>query len=197
MHPVIVPRLGSVRCVRTLVRSLLVLVFLARAVSADVGAGLVAQATRYDDRPNRNIGAAVELSLDRARWQYLAELAIAGASFGPDFADGVAGTMYRGGVGVRHIARRFSVQDRLDFELGFEALVALQDIEWSSGERDVRPELDAGFSWNFVFFRKIAYRTSIRAFFTPSPSSTIACRGSCPKRDEITSGYMIVTGLVW
>ena len=178
-------------------RSLLVVMLLAGSASADIGVGLVAQATRYDDQPNRNIGANVELSLDRGRWQYLVEGTIAGVSFGDDFTDGIAGRMYRGGAGIRHIARRFSVQDKLDFELGFEAIVALQDIEWQNGERDVRPELDAGFSWNFVYFRTIAFRTSIRAFFTPSPTSVMACRGSCPKHDEITSGYMVVTGLSW
>jgi len=178
-------------------RSLLVLVLLAGVASADVGVGLVAQATRYDDQPNHNIGAAVELAIDRRTWQYLVELSIAGVSFGGDFGDGIAGTMYRGGVGVRHIARRFSVQDRLVFELGFEAIAALQDIEWSSGERDLRPELDAGFSWNFVVARGLAFRTSVRTFFTASPTSTMACRGRCPRRDEIASGYMVVTGVVW
>lgn len=177
-------------------RALVVIALLAGSASADVGVGLVAQATRYDDQPNRNIGASVELSIDRGRWQYLVEGAVAGVSFGDTFADGIAGTMYRAGVGVRYLARRFSV-NKLDFELGFEAILAGQNIEWRNGERDVRPELDAGFSWNFVYRRTIGFRTSIRAFFTPSPANVMTCRGSCPKHDEITSGYMLVTGLAW
>lgn len=178
-------------------RSLLVLALLARVASADIGVGLAAQATRYDDRPNRNVGAAVELSLDRGRWQYLVEASILGVSFGDDWADGLAGTMYRGGAGVRYIARQFTVQDRVGFDLGFEAIAAVQDIEWQDGERDVRPELDAGFTWNIVYGRALTFRTSVRAFFTPSPTSVLACRGRCPEQDKITSGYMVVTGVVW
>ena len=161
----------------------------------DLGAGLFAQATRYANQPNSNVGAAVELTIDLDRWQYFAELAMASVRLGEN-ADQFAGTMYRAGIGVRHIARRFSMP-RLDFELGFEALAVIQDIDWKTGEGEARPEFDVGFSWNFVFFRKVGFRTSVRAFFTPAPASEAACRGPCMTTEEITSGYMIVTGLVW
>jgi hypothetical protein len=184
------------------VRSLLVLVLLAGSASADVGAGLFAQATRYDGQANHNVGAAVELSIDRAKWQYLIELSVAGVALGDgSFFDNIAGTMYRGGAGVRYLARRFTVKDAMSLELGFEAIAAMQDVEWRSGERDVRPELDVGFTWNIhygPYGKAIVFRTSVRAFFTSSPTATIACRGPCPtSRDAITSGYGIVTGLSW
>ena len=183
-------------------RPLLVLVLLAGSAHADVGAGLFAQATRYDGQPNHNVGAAVELSIDRAKWQYLIELSIAGVAIGgEDFFDDLAGTMYRGGAGVRYLARRFTVEDAVTFELGFEGIAAMQDVEWRSGERDVRPELDVGFTWNIhygPYGKSIVFRTSVRAFFTTSPKATMACRGPCPtSRDAITSGYGIVTGLSW
>lgn len=181
---------------------LLLLVLLAGTARADVGAGLFAQATRYDGQPNHNVGASVELSIDRARWQYLIELAVAGVAIGDgDFFADLAGTMYRGGAGVRYLARQFTFEDAVTFELGFEAIAALQDIEWRSGERDVRPELDVGFTWNFhygAYGKSVVFRTSIRAFFTTSPTAAIACRGPCPtSRDALTSGYGIVTGLAW
>ena len=191
-------RLAWRPCVRTDVRSLLVLVMLAGSASADVGVGLMAQATRYDGQPNGNVGAAFEVSLDRGRMQYLTELSIAGVSFGDDFFDGLAGTMYRGGVGVRYLAREFTVRDAVGFTLGFEGIAAMQDIEWRNGDRDVRPELDVGFAWNINYGRKLTWRTSVRAFFTSSPTSAMACRGSCPpSTDAITSGYMVVTGATW
>jgi hypothetical protein len=182
-------------------RTLLIAMLLTGHASADVGVGLFAQATRYADQPNGNIGAAAELSIDRGRFQYLAELAIAGVSFGDgSWADGLAGTMYRGAVGVRYRARRFSLPV-LDIDLGFEAIAAMQDIEWSDRDamtaRTVRPELDLGWAWNFVYDHKIGFRTSLRAFFVPSPTQPIACRGTCPTNDAITSGFMVVTGVTW
>jgi hypothetical protein len=60
----------------------------------------------------------------------LTGLAIAGVSFGHgSWADGLAGTMLRRGVGVRYAARRFSLPE-IDFDLGFEAIGAMQ------GDRD-------------------------------------------------------------
>ena len=171
------------------------LLVMAAPASADVGVGFFGQATRYADQPNRNLGAAAELSLDRGRTEYFTELSIAAVSFGRDFMDGVSGTQYRGGVGVRHIARRIS-KSHLDVDLAFEGIVALQDIEWSDGSREVRPELDAGFQWRFTW-RDKSMRISLRAFFTPSPTSTLACRGPCTSDDAITSGYMTVMGFGW
>ncbi len=177
-------------------RALVVLVALSGTASADVAVDFLGQATRYGGQPNRNFGASVELSLDRARWQYFTELGMAGVSFGPDFADGYAGTMVRAGVGARYVARRFAIA-RMSFDLGFEAVAALQDIEWENGERDTRPELGAGFSWTFVFPNRIGVRTSVRAFVTPAPTSELACRGPCPTTDDLTSGYMLLTGVAW
>ena len=186
--------------VRTAVRVLLVVVSLATTAPAhaEVGVGFFAQATRYADQPNRNFGVALELAGrpdTGAEWQYFAEVAIAAVSFGSDFTDGVAGTMVRGGLGLRYRARRFSIAD-VDFDLGFEGVAAVQDIEWSRGGRDVRPELAAGFAWSFTA-RAITFRTSVRAFFTSAPTSPLACRGPCMTDDAIASGYMLVTGFAW
>ena len=180
-------------------RSLVVLVLLAGAASADVGVGLFGQATRYDAQPMASGGLSFEVSLDRGRWQYLTELSIAAVSLGDaDFPDNIVGTQYRGGAGVRYLARKFSIADAVAFELGFEGIVAMQDIEWRNGDRDVRPELDIGFAWNIHYGETVTSRWSVRAFFAPAPASAMACRGSCPATaDAITSGYMLVMGLTW
>lgn len=191
-------RLPLRRRVRTYVRSLLVLVMLAGSASADVGFGLFGQATRYDGQPLGTGGLTFEASLDRGRWQYLTEVSIAAVNIGDDsFPENIVGTQYRGGVGVRYLARKFMVENAVGFELGFEGIVAAQDIEWSNGDRDVRPELDVGFAWNIHYGDTVTSRWSVRAFFAPAPTSTMACRGSCPPTDAITSGYMLVMGLTW
>lgn len=161
---------------------------------ADIAVNFLAQGIHYGDQAERNMGASVELSIDRDQWQYFTELGIAAASFGGDFVMGTTGTMFRGGLGMRYRARRYAVA-RMNFDLGFEAVAAMQDIEWGDGERDVRPELAGGFAWTFDF-RKVAFRTSVRVFMTPTPKSDAACRGMCT-HDEISSGFMLLTGLAW
>jgi hypothetical protein len=177
-------------------RSLLVVVLLARAASADVGVGLFGQTSRYGEQPNRNVGIGAQLSIDRGRLEYLAEAALSSVSFGDDFIDGVEGTMFRGGAGVRYIARRWKLP-RFDFDLGFEAIAALQDIELGDGDRIVRPEFDAGFAWHFVWEHRRGGLLAVRAFFVPSPTEAVACRGPCPTNDTVTSGYMIFAAATW
>jgi len=162
------------------------------------GVSFVAQAARYADQPNRNMGVGIEFSVDYKRWQYLFEGTVAGVSFGKDFGDGLEGTMYRGGLGVRYIARKFHVRN-FDTELGFELIAAVQNIEWEDDDNDVRPELGLGFSWNFIFFETIGFRTSLRVAWTRTPGvGTMTCPGSMACGDDrITAGFMLVTGLTW
>src|SRR6185436_2356316 len=167
-------------------RPLLVLIALAGPARADIAVDFMAQGTRSVNQPARTLGASVELSIDRPQWQYFTELGIGAVSFGDEYIEGATGTMFRGGIGMRYLARRFSIA-RMDWDLGFEAVAAMQEIEWGDGNREWRPELSGGFAWSFGFFQKIAFRTSMRVFFAPTPTSEVVCRGPCPSQ-EIKSG---------
>jgi hypothetical protein len=167
-----------------------------------LGGGLFAAATRYADQPTNYVGGAVEVTIAYGDWQVFGEGAIAAVRLGEDKER--AGTLYRGALGVRYIARRFVMRDpavlwrkRLEMQLGFEVLAGGQDIDWKNAASESRPELDVGVVWNFVFFDKIASRTSLRVFMTPAPTSEAACRGPCPESDRLTSGFMVLTGVVW
>lgn len=179
------------RCITAVIALLLG----AGTATAGVGAGFIAQATRYGDQPNRNLGATLELSLDRGAWQHFTELGVLAFSLGDDVIDGHAGTLWRGGLGTRFLAHRVRMP-RMDLVQGFEVLAAVQYVELATGSATTRPELAAGWVWSFEH-AKIAYRTSIRAFVVPAPSRMVTCRGECEGHGVSTSGFMVVTGLAW
>jgi hypothetical protein len=178
-----------------LATALVALLLGAGTASAGVGVGFIAQATRYGDQPNRNLGATLELSLDRGAWQHFTELGVLAFSLGNEVIDGHAGTLWRGGLGTRFLAHRVRMP-RMDLVQGFEVLATAQHLQFPSGTGTTRPELAAGWMWSFAHAR-IAFRTSVRVFMVPSPSRTVSCRGACPGHDVATSGFMVVTGLAW
>lgn len=163
--------------------------------SAGVGAGFVVQATRYGDQPNRNLGATLELSLDRGRWQPFTELGVLAFTLGNDAVDGRVGTLWRAGAGTRYTAREVRLS-RATFALGFEALISMQHLRFTTGDALTRPELAVGPAWTFET-PLLTFRTSLRVFAVPSPGRAVACRGVCTGTDEPTSGFMVVTGVAW
>ena len=178
-----------------LATTLVALLLGAGTASAGVGVGFIAQATRYGDQPNRNLGATVELSLDRGAWQHFTELGVLAFSLGDEIIDGHAGTLWRGGLGTRFLAHRVRLPS-IDFVQGFEVLAAAQHLQFTSSSGITRPELAAGWAW-IPGNSRIAFRTSVRVFVVPSPSRTVSCRGACPGHDVATTGFMVVTGLAW
>ena len=177
-------------------RLLLVLLLTASIASADVGVSIVSHASNYANQPNQTIGIGTELSIDRRHFQLLGEAAVEAVSYGEDFFSGIEGPMLRAGVGIRYFAKRFDVAKFVS-DLGFEGIVALQDLELGGGDRDIRPELDLGFAWTFGMENKAAFRVSLRVTIAPSPSHAMACNGPCPTDDAVTTGSMLVMGMTW
>lgn len=141
-----------------------------RTVSA--GVSMPYHTTRIDGRAESGVGPAVELALGRYRWQYLVEGSLATSGVDTPTMTAPAarsrGSLARGAVGARWLARQFRPASSGAFELCLLSMLGVQ--HFSFDERQLtRPELALGVDMQVRALRRrrLTVRFDARVLYTP------------------------------
>jgi hypothetical protein len=135
-------------------------------------------------------GPNLELAIGRPRWQYFAEGGVARVKLGP-VGDRTPGFKWRGGVGVRWLARSFELGDRGSIDMQLEAFTGVSRFQFEDLPRFTRPDLGFGVGYQVRGFfgderrKQAGLRVTMRVYFAPTSDvleeiKMIACRGTCP-----------------
>jgi hypothetical protein len=164
-----------------------------------VALGLQAHGSRIGGRYENGFGPSLELALGRGRWQYLIEGSASTAR-----VEEVVGTVVRGALGARWVARQFAFDSAGALELLLLGTVGLERYSFNGSTVDgqlVRPELGVGFGFQGRAFRKprLAFRIDVRALFTPSTreSSVTSCQSNCMTASGTTTGVLSGVTVSW
>jgi hypothetical protein len=170
-----------------------------------IGVGVQGHGSRIGGQSEGGFGPNLELAVGRGRWQYLAE----GAFASSNLSDGstpapqmdIAGRMFRGGVGLRWLARQFMFDRSGGVELLLSSLLGVQRLSFDDGGRLVRPELALGVGIQGRGFRRprLAVRLESRVVFTPNAreGTLVACRVSCANEAGSSTGFMTGIAFAW
>lgn len=167
--------------------------------------GVQGHGTRIGGRSEGGFGPTLELALGRGRWQYLAEGAIATSSMSdwttPATEMDIDGSLLRGGIGARWLARQFMPDDSGGIELVLHSLLGVQRFYFDDGSRLLRPELAVGAGVQGRVYRRprLAFRIEARVLFTPNDRETalVACRGRCANETGSSTGFMTGIAFAW
>lgn len=153
--------------------------------------GLQIHGTRVDGEPESGVGPSVEYALGRGRWQYLVEAAFSDTNRAKAMSPGgsddmrVDGSLWRGGLGARWLARQFTPDSSGGVELFLHSLVGAQRFRYDDGVKATRPEVSLGFGIQVRGYRKpkFAFRIDMRVLFTA--------------RTEDSTGFLTGLALAW
>jgi hypothetical protein len=108
-----------------------------------LAAGFTGHSGRIDGRPERGMGAQLELGYGRGRWEYLAQGELEGSSLQQTEMTSSPGRRTRGAFGVRWLARQFIPFNQLGVEMYLKAAGGLASYHWMD-EHTTRPDIDLG-----------------------------------------------------
>lgn len=165
--------------------------------------GFTGQGGKVAGVPLGSVGPSVELALGHRRLQSFVEGSVSLVWLGVD-TDRSTGVQWRGGVGVRWLARSFELGRRASLDMHLEAVGGMSRFQLEDRARFSRPDLGIGVGYQLRAFREranrparqVAFRVSARAVFARSDSrdEQIACRGTCEMSPATDSGLMMVLG---
>ncbi len=162
------------------------------------GVALLGQAGRIGGVGEGGIGMTLEAALGRGRWQYFVEASAARVGLENATEEMTFdGTLGRGALGARWIARQFQMDGEGGVELYLLGAAGLQRFWWDDGGKLTRPEVDVGWGTQVRLWKwrtEVAVRIDMRVVFTPSDpaSPLVACRGACAAG---TSGTGLISGI--
>jgi hypothetical protein len=164
-----------------------------------IAIGLQAHGSRIGGHYENGFGPSLEVALGRGRWQYLIEGSAATSRVGD-----VVGSVVRGALGARWVARQFAFDSAGALELLLLGTLGLERYAFDGSTVDgrlVRPEIGVGFGLQGRSFRKprLAFRIDVRALFTPNTreSSVIGCRSNCMTESGTTTGVLSGITVAW
>lgn len=141
-----------------------------RTLSA--GVSMPYHTTRIDGHAESGVGPAFELALGRYRWQYLVEGSFATSRVDTPMmtAPGAQsrGSLARGGVGARWLARQFRPASSGAFELCLLSMLGIQHFSFDDRQL-TRPELALGVDMQVRALRRrrLTVRFDARVLYTP------------------------------
>jgi hypothetical protein len=151
----------------------------------------------------RGSGPQLEAALGAGAWQAFAEGSVSRVSLGEDDMPFARGGRWRGGIGVRWIARSFELENFFAPELAFEVVTGMQHYDWDAGGTLQRGDIGVGVAWQGRFFarkQQFGLRMSARVMYAPAGRDHVAalCTGSCELPGATTNtGLTGVMGIVW
>jgi hypothetical protein len=131
-------------------------------------------ATHIGGMSESGFGGNLELAIGDGRLQYFGEGSVSSAGYQPwnqsALDTKVAGVMARAGVGIRWLARQFTIDHGGALELYLQTHAGTEKFWWHDHTSLSRPELGVGLgmqarAWAF---HDLGFRIEMRAVFTPS-----------------------------
>jgi hypothetical protein len=164
-----------------------------------IAVGVQGHGSRVGGRYETGFGPSLELALGRGRWQYLVE-----GSAATSHSDAIVGSVMRGALGARWIARQFQLDSKAALELLLLGTVGLKRFAFDADALDgrlVRPEVGVGFGLQMRAFRRprLGFRIDVRALFTTrrDESSIVVCRANCMTGNASSTGLLMGMTFAW
>ena len=163
---------------------------------------IVAHESKLSGLAEDGTGPQLELAVGSGSWQGFVEGSISRVGLGPK-QDFDRGARWRGGIGVRWIARSFELGKHVAAELVLEGVTGMQRFEWDMGGDMSRGDAGVGIGWQSRFFvreHQFGMRFVARVMYAPTSRdrAVALCTGSCVMPEESThTGLTGIMGLVW
>jgi len=173
--------------------------------SPELGLGVVAQPIQWRGIGTQDcaFGPGIELAFGGARWQIVAEAALAYTHGETGMLAHPGGWVSRAGGALRWLARQYRPADSFAADFYLVTGVADERSWWADGTRLALPDATVGFglTGRALGSHRIGLRVEVRVAFEldDEAAATTTCRGTCPMSTMPPAGpgLLATWGLVW